>query len=105
MNLPIIIIFTKIDLVTCDDLEILHKQLKSIVISMKLKKVILKMKSDEDILLISRNIQERTIVPTFFISNIDWKGLKLLKTFLSILPADSVKDELKSIEEEKVEVK
>jgi GTPase len=104
MNLPVIIIFSKIDLATEEQLEILFKQFRSMAINMKLKKVPIKMKTNEDIILFSRNIQERNVLPTFFISNIKWDGLNLLKTFLSMLPADSITDELKSIEGEKIEV-
>ncbi len=105
MNLPMLIIFTKIDLVTQGQQEILFKQLKSTSLNMKLKKVPLKIKSNEDIILFARNIQERNILPTFFISNIMWDGLNLLKTFLSMLPADSISDEVfKTIQEDKIEV-
>jgi len=104
MNLPVIIIFSKIDLATEDELEVLFKQFRSMVINMKLRKVPIKMKTNEDIILFSRNMQERNILPVFFISNINWDGLSLLKTFLSMLPADSLMEELKSIEGEKIEV-
>jgi GTPase len=104
MNLPIITIFTKIDLILEEKINDLIQQFKSIVTKLKLNRVPLKMKTNDDIVLFSRNIQEKNIMPIFLISNIQWDGLNLLKSFLSMLPVNSLTDELRSIEEEKVEV-
>jgi GTPase len=62
------------------------------------------MKNNDDIVLFSRNIQEKNIMLTFLVSNLKWEGLNLFKSFLSTLPVNNkLEDELKQIEMEKME--
>ena len=70
-----------------EELDSMIQTFKTVVSSLKIKKIPLVMNTDDDIVLFSRNIQEN-IIPTFLVSNLDWKGLSLFKNFLSMLPTN-----------------
>lgn len=103
MNLPIVAIITKIDLITEEERKELIHNFKSTLVDLKLNRVPIVMKNNDDIVLFSRNIQEKGVLPIFLVSNVMWDGLNLLKSFLSMLPVDDLKNELKLIENEKIE--
>lgn len=104
MDLPIITIFTKMDLISEEKKKKLVQSFKSIIIKLKLNRVSLEMKTNDDIVLFSRNIQEKTIMPMFFLSNLNWSGLDIIKSFLSMLPVNEMHKELERIEADKTEV-
>lgn len=66
MNLPIVVLFTKSDLVAEDEIKDLLIQFKYLCGKLKIKKVPLVMKSDDDIVLFSRNVEEK-VIPTFLV--------------------------------------
>jgi GTPase len=101
MNLPIITIFTKIDLVPESTKKELIKSFKSVILRLKLNRMPIVIKTNDDIVLFSRNIQEKNIMAICFVSNINWDGLNLLKSFMSMLP---VNDQFKGIENDGIEV-
>jgi elongation factor 1-alpha len=105
MDLPIITVITKIDLISEDKKKDLICAFKSKVYEVKYNRLPLIIKSNDDVVLFSRNIQEKSIIPLFLVSNLNWEGLNLMKSFLSMLPVNDIEDELKSIENEKIEVK
>jgi GTPase len=100
MNLPIVTIFTKTDLVPFERTKQLVKEYKAILSD--LDKFPIKIKSIDDIVLICRNIRETNFVPIFKVSNVKWEGLNLLKSFLSMLPVYMT--ELENIDTESLEV-
>lgn len=103
MNIPVIAIITKIDLISENEKQNLIKKVKNAINNLKINKVPLIMETDEDIVLFSRNINEN-IIPIFMVSNIQWNGLKLFKSFLSMLPVNSLQHNSKLLDEEMVEV-
>jgi elongation factor 1-alpha len=105
MDLPIITVITKVDLISEEKKKDLILSFKSKVNEVKYNRLPLIIKSNDDVVLFSRNIQEKSIIPLFLVSNLNWEGLNLMKSFLSMLPVNDIQDELKSIENEKIEVK
>ena len=105
MDMPIITIFTKMDLISEYNKKSLILNYKQSLLKLKLNKVPILMRNNDDIVLFSRNIQEKNIIPTFLISNTKWEGLNLLKGFLSMLPMNKLDGELRQIENEEFEVK
>ena len=104
MKLPIITVFTKIDLINDKQIKDLIALYKSTVMKLKIGLIPIIMKNNDDIVLFSRNIQEKNIMLTFLVSNLKWDGLNLFKSFLSTLPVNNkLEDELKQIEMEKME--
>ena len=104
MKLPIITVFTKIDLINEQQIKNLINLYKSTVMKLKIGLIPIIMKNNDDIVLFSRNIQEKNIMLTFLVSNLKWEGLNLFKSFLSTLPVNNkLEDELKQIEMEKME--
>ncbi len=101
MNLPIVCIVTKIDLVSEDNKKTILNDLKHYTNKLGLNKVPIVMKTNDDIVLFSRNIQEKNILPIFMVSNLKWDGLRLLKNFLSMLPV--IDQSLESVDEEQIE--
>ena len=104
MDLPIVSIFTKVDLISDERKKELIQDFKLVITKLKLNRVPIVMKTTDDIVLFSRNIQEKTIMPMFFVSNMNWDGLSLMKSFLSMLPVNEMHQELQRIETEKTEV-
>jgi elongation factor 1-alpha len=105
MDLPIITVITKVDLISEEKKKELILSFKSKVNEVKYNRLPLIIKTNDDVVLFSRNIQEKSIIPLFLVSNLHWEGLNLMKSFLSMLPVNDIQDELKSIENEKIEVK
>jgi GTPase len=66
MEIPIVTVFTKIDLINEEQMIELIYSFKSMISKMKIKRVPLIMKNEEDIVLFSRNVKEN-IIPTFLV--------------------------------------
>jgi elongation factor 1-alpha len=85
MNLPIIAIITKVDLVNSEDLYDLINNFKVILKAEKKGKNPLIAKNSDDIVTFSRNASEG-ILPIFLVSNKVGTGLDLFINFLNLLP-------------------
>jgi len=93
MDLPIVTIFTKIDMIKDEEDKItLLNYFKCILKSEKKGKNPLVVKNKNDIVTFSQSINEG-ILPIFLISNKSGHGLDLFINFLNILPATSDTDE------------
>ena len=104
MHLPIISIITKVDLVNEEQKIRVIKELKASLLKLKIERIPIIMRNNDDIVLFSRNIQEKSLMLTFLVSNLQWEGLNLFKSFLSMLSVNNkLEDELKEIEMEKME--
>lgn len=88
MNLPVVIIITKIDMISEEDLNLFLYNLNYIIKSEKSKKNTLVAKTKEDIVMFSRLMKEN-IIPIFLISNVTGKGLDMFINFLNILPVNT----------------
>jgi elongation factor 1-alpha len=84
-NVPVIVVITKVDKVSQDQLfetqYALTDMLKEVT-----EKIPLLISNEEDVVLCSRTIQEESIFPVFFVSNTSRKGLDLFLSFLNLLP-------------------
>ena len=103
INLPIITIINKIDLISEKELnEVIHKY-KEIIIELNLGKVLQIIKDDKDIALFSP-MEEKDILLTFLVSTLTWQGgLTLFKNFLSVLPKHRINEKKMDINLEKLE--
>ena len=85
LNLPVIIVFTKIDLAPEN---VYNDNIKKILKIMKVNcnKSPLLVKTVEDIDNVKNNIKSGKICPIFSVSNLEATGIDMLRYFLSILP-------------------
>lgn len=88
MNLPVMIIVTKIDLLLEEDKNIFLNNLNYIIKLQMSKKNPLVTKNQEDVVMFSRLMKE-SIIPIFLVSNKSGKGLDLFINFLNVLPSNN----------------
>ena len=111
VDLPVITIINKIDLISDEDLKKVVKKYKEIIkklnIELNKQKIPLVMKDNDDVALFSSNMDEKEILEIFLVSNLTWEGgLTLFKNFLGVLPdlnKTSDKQKQKELELEKME--
>jgi GTPase len=108
IDLPIITIINKIDLVKEEELKDFVKKYKEAIRGLNLGKIPLVIKDNEDVALFSSNLEEKDILITFKVSTLTWEGgLNLFKSFLSLLPQVNnrigTKQKEKDLELEKME--
>ena len=115
VNLPVITIINKIDLISNKELEEFVEKYKKTIIKLNselnLQKIPIIVKNDEDVELFSRNMDEKEILVTFLVSTLTWNGgLNLFKNFLRSLPKineticnQSLKEKSKELDLEKME--
>jgi GTPase len=107
IDLPIITIITKIDLISKEELAKFINDYKKTIIGLDLGKFAQVIENDKDIALFSSDMDEKDILLTFLVSNLTWEGgLTLFKNFLSVIPKNSTtdKDKLqKELDLEKLE--
>lgn len=88
LNIPFIIIITKIDI--CKNRQnILNDTRKSINLFLKsqnIRRIPYKIRNIDDIILCCDKIYTQTYTPIFYTSNLTGEGINLLKKFLNILP-------------------
>ena len=111
IDLPVIAIINKIDLVSDSELEKKVRKYKETI--KKLKKIPIIIKNDEDVALFSRSMEEKDILVTFLVSTLTFDGgLNLFKNFLKSLPKlnetiykneNNLKNKKKELELEKME--
>ena len=111
IDLPVITIINKIDLISDEDLKKVVKKYKEIINKLNnelnKQKIPLVMKDNDDIALFSSNMDEKEILEIFLVSNLTWEGgLTLFKNFLGVLPdlnKTSDEQKQKELELEKME--
>ena len=86
INLPIITIINKIDLISEEELNKVINRYQEIIIGLNIGKFMKIIKNDEDVAVFCQ-MEEREILLTFLVSTLSWDGgLTLFKNFLSVLP-------------------
>jgi len=85
MNIPFIIVMTKIDLAPPAILKDNFDGVKE-RITKYARKLSYKIKTEEDVMQCAKKVQTGDIVPIFLTSNVTGEGLNLLKLFLNYLP-------------------
>ena len=111
IDLPVITIINKIDLISDEDLKKVVKKYKEIINKLNnelnKQKIPLVMKDNDDVALFSSNMDEKEILEIFLVSNLTWEGgLTLFKNFLGVLPdlnKTSDEQKQKELELEKME--
>jgi len=116
LDIPVITIINKIDLISDEELEKFVKKYKETIkklnSELNLQKIPKIIKNDEDVELFSRSMDEKDILVTFLVSTLKWDGgLTLFKNFLRSLPKvnatiynlDNLKQRQKELELEKME--
>jgi len=86
LNIPLIIVITKIDICPPQILEQTIKQITRILKSPGAKKVPVFIKSHEECVNTATHIVSQRICPIFQVSNVTGENLDLIRTFLNILP-------------------
>ena len=102
LNIPFTIILTKIDI--CKNRE---SVLKDTILSIKkllklpgIRRVTYKVNNIEDILLVTKNRENNSIVPLFYISNVTGEGIDFVKQYLNFINKhkDNKNNENKNVE-------
>ena len=107
LNLPIITIINKIDLINEQDLKAFVSQYKKVIKKLFPDKIPIILKDNYDLALFSSNMDEKEPLLLFLTSTLTWDGgLTHLKNFLGLLPQPDKrrnKDKDKELELEKME--
>ena len=91
VDLSVITIISKIDLISDEELAKVVKKYKETIQKLNEKlnkqKIPIVMRDNEDVVLLSSSMDEKELLPTFLVSNLKWEGgLTLFKNFLGVLP-------------------
>ena len=91
VDLPVITIINKIDLISDEELKKFVKKYKETIkklnIELNKEKIPIVMKDNDDVALFSSNMDEKEILLIFLVSTLKWEsGLTLFKNFLGVLP-------------------
>ena len=86
LHIPFIVIITKIDI--CKDrknvLEDTIKDVKLLVKSPGIRRIPYDIKSQEDVIVCSKNINSLATVPIFYVSNVTGEGVDYVRSFLNL---------------------
>ena len=83
LNTPLFVVVTKVDIAPAHVLKTNLKQMRAIL--KKGGRTPYKVRTLEDVLVASEQVQHKQIVPMFRVSNVTGEGLDLLKQFLNLL--------------------
>ena len=72
IDLPVITIINKIDLITDNELKLAVKEYKETIKKLNVGKIPLIMKSDDDVALFSSNMEEKDLALIFLVSTRSW---------------------------------
>lgn len=100
LQIPFCIIITKIDMVK-DNKKILKETVDSITKILKspgVRKVPLKIKSNEDVIRSAVHLHTKTIVPIFPVSNTTMEGIERINYFLNLVPKKPSEKTIKDVE-------
>ncbi|KAL3901778.1 MAG: hypothetical protein SGCHY_000356 [Lobulomycetales sp.] len=90
MNVPVMIVVTKIDMCPPNILEATLNQLTRILRSSGCRKIPIFINNVEDVLIATSSFVSERICPIFQVSNVTGENLDLLKMFLNLLPGNGV---------------
>ncbi|ORZ30810.1 P-loop containing nucleoside triphosphate hydrolase protein, partial [Catenaria anguillulae PL171] len=86
LNVPVMIVVTKIDMCPGNVLEATLKQLLKVLKSPGCRKIPMFVRSHEDVVRVSNTFVSDRICPIFLVSNVTGQGLPYLRQFLNLLP-------------------
>eukprot|EP00835_Amoeboradix_gromovi_P002325 NODE_130_length_18488_cov_0.389961.p2 type:complete len:412 gc:universal NODE_130_length_18488_cov_0.389961:9609-10844(+) len=91
LNIPSIIVITKIDMAPPDILKQTINQLQKILKSSGCRKLPMFIRTNNDVIKVALNFTgSERICPVFMVSNVTGEGIDLLKLFLNILPSTQI---------------
>ncbi|KAI8912536.1 P-loop containing nucleoside triphosphate hydrolase protein [Gorgonomyces haynaldii] len=85
LQVPVFIVVTKIDMCPANVLENTISQINKILKSNGCRKMPLFVKNQADVLMSATHFVSERLCPVFQVSNVDGRGLDLLRTFLNLL--------------------
>lgn len=100
LSIPFAIVITKLDLMKDRD-NVLNETLESIQTFLKkpgLRRIPIKIKSDEDVIRCAMNIHSESIVPIFSVSNVSLQGIADVHKFLNLIPQRVLNDQKQHFE-------
>lgn len=86
LNVPVLVVITKIDMCPPNILEATIRQLTKILKSSGCRKMPMFVKDIPDVVTTAQNFVSERVCPIFQLSNVTGDGVDLLKTFLNLLP-------------------
>lgn len=86
LNVPVLVVITKIDICPPNILQQTIQQLTKIMKSPGARKIPIFIKSKEEVIHTATHFVSERICPIFQVSNVTGEGLDYVKTFLNILP-------------------
>jgi GTPase len=89
LKIPMIIIVTKIDMCPENVLDRTMNNVKKLLKGSGVRKIPYLIKSEDDTILCSKNINTDNLVPIFKVSNVSGLNINLLSKFLNLLPNNS----------------
>ncbi|KAG0170896.1 hypothetical protein DFQ29_009091 [Apophysomyces sp. BC1021] len=89
LNIPVIVVVTKVDHCPPNILNDTIKDLTRILKSKSCRKIPLFVKTTADVVMTAQHFVSERLCPIFKISNVTGEGLDLLKSFLNILPCQA----------------
>lgn len=87
LNVPVLVVITKIDICPPNILEQTLTQLNKILKSPSARKIPIFIKSTEEAVATASQFVSQRICPIFQVSNVTGEGLEYIRTFLNILPS------------------
>ncbi|KAI9184300.1 hypothetical protein H9P43_003353 [Blastocladiella emersonii ATCC 22665] len=92
LNLPVMVVVSKVDMCPANVLEATLKQLLKILKSPGCRKIPMFVRTPEDVVRVSCSFVSDRICPIFLVSNVTGEGLPQLRQFLNLLPMMSTYD-------------
>ena len=86
LDLPVIIVINKVDLVSAEVLGKTTEQIEQFMKSPVGKKIPTTIKNEDDAITVASSMTAGNITPIFYVSNVTGHGLNLLYTFFNVLP-------------------
>ncbi|KAJ3363816.1 Short integuments 2, mitochondrial [Allomyces javanicus] len=86
LNVPVMVVVTKVDMCPPQVLEQTLKQLLKILKSPGCRKIPMFVRTSEDVVRVAASFVSERICPIFLVSNVDATGLPYLRQFLNVLP-------------------
>lgn len=89
LNIPFAFVVTKIDMVKDREnvLKNTMSDINKIITYPGVRRIPVKVKTDEDVITYARNVHSESIVPIFQVSNVTGEGLDKVKSFINLLPS------------------
>jgi GTPase len=86
LQLPILVVVTKVDLCTADQVESVLKQLEDVLTGSPCKKIPQRVTTEDHVYTTAQRFVQNCICPIFVVSNVTGYNLELITKFLNTVP-------------------